>query len=52
MSKVSAKQRVEQLKDWVSWLGSVSRRNGSTAPKKVKEKVAFEGKKEYFKKKS
>jgi hypothetical protein len=51
MSKVSTKQRVEQLKDWFSWLGAVSRRNGNT-PKKVKEKVAYEGKKEYFKRKS
>lgn len=45
MSKVSAKQRVEQLKEWVSWIGAVSRRNGTTTPKKVKERTNYKGNK-------
>ena len=49
MSKVSVKQRVEQLKEWVSWIGAVTKRNGTAAPKNVKEKGSYEGKKPRFK---
>ena len=46
MSKVSAKQRVEQLKEWVSWITSTSK----TKTNNPRKKVAYEGKKEYIKK--
>jgi hypothetical protein len=46
MSKVSAKQRVEQLKEWFSWFTNT--KGKVTTPRK---KVAFEGKKEYIKRK-
>lgn len=50
MSKVSVKQRVDQLKDWVNWLGAVAKRGGAAAPKKNKERVTYEGRKPRFQK--
>ncbi len=49
MSKVSVKQRVDQLKQWISWIGAVSGKNGQ-APNKVREKSTYEGKKPRFQK--
>jgi hypothetical protein len=35
MSKVSAKQRVEQVKEWVSWITAVSKRKDKNIKKRV-----------------
>lgn len=51
MSRNSSKQLTEQVQSWVSWIAAVGRRNQNN-PNKYVKKVAPEGKKEYFKKKS
>lgn len=43
MSKVSAKQRVEQLQEWFSWFTNTTR----TKLNNPRKKVAYEGKKDY-----
>jgi len=35
MSKTSSKQRVEQVKEWVSWITAVSKRSGKNIKKRV-----------------
>ena len=37
MSKVSAKQRVEQVKEWVSWITAVSKRKDKNIKKRVEK---------------
>jgi hypothetical protein len=35
MSKTSSKQRVEQVKEWVSWITAVSKRKDKNIKKRV-----------------
>jgi hypothetical protein len=49
MSKVSAKQRVDQLKQWISWIRSVSGKSAQ-APKGESEGSNYQGKRPRFKK--
>jgi len=35
MSKISSKQRVEQVKEWVSWITAVSKRKDKNIKKRV-----------------
>jgi hypothetical protein len=37
MSKSSAKQKVEQLKGWISWVTSVSKRKDQNSKKRVEK---------------
>jgi hypothetical protein len=37
MSKTSAKQRVEQLKEWFSWLNTTSKRKDQNIKKRVEK---------------
>jgi hypothetical protein len=37
MSKSSVKQKVEQVKEWTSWITAVSKRKGQNSKKRVEK---------------